>query len=180
FFIIAPEFVTFILGDRWTPAVVALQILCLFGFIRVILQPAGDLFLAKGKTKCLSITNAVNLVIMIIFLYPAILWGGIEGVALLVFLIYFFHTIIIYWLTTRLLNIKYRDITNTFADPLIASLLMLLVVFVFKIFAGISLAVFVASILIGIVAYLAFIWALSRRKIRYYLREIMSMIRQRA
>ncbi|TET91151.1 MAG: lipopolysaccharide biosynthesis protein [Methanomassiliicoccales archaeon] len=180
FFIVAPEFVVFVLGDKWTPAIIALQILCLFGFIRVILQPAGDLFLAKGKTKWLSITNAVNLVIMIVFLYPAVLWGGIEGVALLVFLIYFFHTIIIYWLTTKLLNIRFVDITNTFADPLIASLGMLIVVLVFKAFAGFSLGVFAASILIGFITYLVFIYALSRKKILYYLREIMSMIRQRA
>lgn len=180
FFAVVPDFVIFVLGEKWIPCIVALEILCLFGFIRVILQPAGTLFLATGKTKWLSITNAVNLIVMIVFLYPAIIWGRIEGVALLVFLIYFFHTIVVYWLTTKLLNIRFVDITSRFADPLVASLGMLMVVLVFKTFAGFSVGVFVASILLGVLVYSALIYISSRKKILYYLREIKTMIKQQS
>lgn len=179
FFAVVPEFVIFILGDKWETSIVVMRILCMFGLIRVILQPAGDLFLAKGKSKWLSVTNAVNLLIMIIFLYPAILWAGIEGVALLVFLIYLFHTIVIYWLTTRLLGIRFGDITSKFADPLVASLGMLVVLILVRAFMGFSIPAFATLIAVGAVSYFLIVYALSGERIRYYLQEIRTIIRQR-
>ncbi len=178
-FAVVPEFVVFILGEKWEPSIIAMRILCLFGLTRVILQPAGDLFLAKGRTKWLSVTNAVNLLIMVVFLYPAILWGGIEGVAFLILMIYIFHTMIIYWLVTKLLGIRLVDITSKFADPLVASLGMLVVLVLVRAFIGFSIPAFVALIAIGATTYSLLIYSISGDKIRYYMREFRDIVGQR-
>ncbi len=49
-FIIAPEFVKVVFGERWIEAVVPLRILCPAGALMSIGAAVGSVFLAKGRS----------------------------------------------------------------------------------------------------------------------------------
>ena len=63
--LVAPEFVTLVLGANWVPAIRPLQILTFLGLMTVLLQPFGDLFLATGRAAYLSRTNILNVALIV-------------------------------------------------------------------------------------------------------------------
>ena len=83
----AREILTFVLGrgtDKWVPALWALKILCIYGISRIILVPVGNVVLALGKPGILLKANLLAGIIEIGLLYPAMKYGGINAVAILV------------------------------------------------------------------------------------------------
>jgi PST family polysaccharide transporter/lipopolysaccharide exporter len=174
--IVAPEFVTFLLGDQWMPAVLSLQILCFFGVMRTLTEPAGNVFLAIGKSKLLSMTNLLNLIILVIFIYPATVYYGIEGVSFLMVMMYMSHIIILWWLITKNIDVTFSEIGDTFRGPMLSSILMFIAMLLTKTVLGPGAIGFVLTVLIGMVTYLVVIYACEGDRIRYYWREIKTLL----
>lgn len=177
--IVAPEFVSIVLGDKWMPAVLALQILCIFGLMRTLAEPAGNVLLAVGKSKALSTTNFINFVILIVFIYPATLWYGMEGVSLLIVMMYLVHMILLWWFVTKNLDITLSEIVGTFKVPFLSALVMSLIALVVRVFMGFGLLPFMATIIVGGVVYFVVIYVFAGDKVRFYWREIRKMLRMR-
>jgi O-antigen/teichoic acid export membrane protein len=178
--IVAPEFVSIVLGDKWMPAVLALQILCIFGLMRTLAEPAGNVLLAIGKSKVLSFTNFLNFVILIIFIYPATLWFGMEGVALLIVIMYFTHMVLLWWFITKNLDVTLSEIAGSFKVPLLSALVMALIALVVKMVLGFGLLPFLAAIIVGAVVYFAVIYTFAGEKVRFYWREIRKILKMRS
>lgn len=88
---ISEDFLRVVLGngtDKWMPALKCFRILCLYGIVRAILEPIGNVIMAFGKTRVLFKANFFAAVIQALLLYPALKWYGIEGVALLALISY--------------------------------------------------------------------------------------------
>jgi O-antigen/teichoic acid export membrane protein len=91
FIVSAREILVFVLGhgtEKWLPAVPALQILAIYGIVRIILEPVGNVVLAFGKPRVLLKATVLAGVFEILGLYPAVRYGGIEAVAALVLFSY--------------------------------------------------------------------------------------------
>jgi len=58
--------------DKWLPAATTLKILCVYGIIRVLTEPLGNCFMARGQTKMIlhaaALAGAVELVLLLLVL----------------------------------------------------------------------------------------------------------------
>ncbi|MBC7258320.1 MAG: lipopolysaccharide biosynthesis protein [Chloroflexi bacterium] len=78
----ADNFVTQAYGREWSPAILPMQLLGIYGLVRSVAANMGNVFKAGGQPKWLTYIALWRLTMMLIFLYPAIRWGGIVGVSL--------------------------------------------------------------------------------------------------
>ena len=165
-----------LLGEQWRPAVLSLQIFCFFGLARTLTEPAGNVFMAIGKSKVLSMTNLLNFIILIIFIYPATTQYGIEGVSFLIVMMLFSHMIILWWFMTKNLDVTYGDIGETFRGPLLSSILMLIAMILVKSLFGVGLVSFAVTVIVGAFVYLVIVYAYDHEKIKYYWRELNKVL----
>jgi O-antigen/teichoic acid export membrane protein len=73
---------------KWLPASTALEILCIYGILRVITEPVGNCIMARGRTKLLLRANALGGAVELTLILVALRFGRIELVAAGVLLAY--------------------------------------------------------------------------------------------
>jgi O-antigen/teichoic acid export membrane protein len=78
----ATPLVGILYGEKWLPAVVALQWLALLGALRVVLELCYDLLVAVGRAGALVRVQLAWLAALVLGLPVAARLGGIEGVAI--------------------------------------------------------------------------------------------------
>jgi len=122
-FVFSKEITIVILGKKWQMIIPIIQILCFFGVIRAINGTMGPALLAAGRPQTLSFVSLIQLIIMIIIMYPLGIKWGISGVAWAVTIANFVAFVIIYLQTTRLLSIS----TMEFLQKIYLSILITLI-----------------------------------------------------
>jgi O-antigen/teichoic acid export membrane protein len=125
-FFVAPEFLVHVLGggsDKWLPALTTLRILCVYGIVRVVLEPLGSVIMALGKTRILLRANVVAALLELALLYPALLLWGIGGAAGVVILAYATQYAIYYPFIRRELDIDWRDVVGVLRPALLPLLI---------------------------------------------------------
>ncbi len=105
--ILGPNFVHNYYLGRWDDAILAMQWLTLYGFIRSIAANMGPILKAMGKPQWLSALALWRLITMAALLYPAILWKGIVGVSILSAGVAMVDFGIAAWMTKRLIGGSY-------------------------------------------------------------------------
>lgn len=83
-FLIAPEFITILLGERWMPMLLAFRLMLPFTLFDPVKKTMANLFVAVGRPEIIVRIRAIQLVVMAIGLYILGNLMGIEGVALAV------------------------------------------------------------------------------------------------
>ncbi|MCJ7651410.1 MAG: oligosaccharide flippase family protein, partial [Candidatus Lokiarchaeota archaeon] len=81
-FILAPDFTRIFLGEKWIPMVPAMQVLTLYGAIRSIGATTGPLFQGAGRPSILAKLAVIQLLMMIVIIYPLTNKFGILGTAI--------------------------------------------------------------------------------------------------
>ncbi len=80
--LLAPEFVSYVLGAKWLPMVRTFQLMLVYVLLDPLLMTTNNLLLAVGAPEGLARARVGQFV----FFVPAVIlgarWGGIEGVAL--------------------------------------------------------------------------------------------------
>ena len=127
---IAPDFVSVVLGDKWNPAVPAVQVLCFFGLSRSIAATTGSIFKAIGKAEILFKTGLLQLFLMILLMLPLTSRFGIVGMSLAIVIPIFIITTIQLYIISTLLKICKKNIFKLTCLPLLGSFVM---TFYFKI-----------------------------------------------
>jgi lipopolysaccharide exporter len=128
--IISKEFLFFVLGDgsdKWMPALDAFRILCIYGILRAILEPVGSVIMSLGHTGLLLKSTVVVALFQLSFLYPAVKYYGIEGVAVVVLLSYSIQFLIYFPLLKKRINMKYNELLSAVKLPVIAAVLLLVI-----------------------------------------------------
>lgn len=120
----APELVPLVLGGQWHPAVPVVQVLCFVGLLQSV-----DLFNPKiykatnHPTWSLLVTLLQGVCNVVVFVI-AVQWG-IVAVALSFFLVYLVLFPFRCYLVHRLIQYDLRSFLVAFVEPLLASLLMM-------------------------------------------------------
>jgi len=157
FIIVAPEIIPTILGQKWVPALIPLQIFALFGLVDTI-NRRGMLFVALGKPKYQFFSTLIYGLILCVTIFPLTKSFGIIGTAVahLISLIPS-HFLFSFWLLEKYYNFDISNIFKKFTIPLLSSLLMVAGVIISKTYmykAGLGqAAVLVASVLLGTIIY---------------------------
>jgi O-antigen/teichoic acid export membrane protein len=131
-FVIAPDFVSVVLGEEWMPAVPALQVLCFYGLFRSLNGTTGPVFQATGNPKTLQNITLLNLILFCIFVLPLMQKYGIAGVSIagtLPQIIIFFVAILC---IKRILILKNRELIFILKPQAISTLMATIVSSSFK------------------------------------------------
>lgn len=72
---VAPLLVGAFLGRQWTPAIPILQILSLYGALRILQANAGSILLALGKSREIAAMGMIGFALLV----PCVMVGAIEG-----------------------------------------------------------------------------------------------------
>ncbi len=158
--IIAQDFIFLLYGEKWLPAVPALQVLCIYGLSRSLLGINESLYLAAGKPKIRTILNLLQLILMLILMYPFTKNYGIFGSSVAVMIPSFFILLLSLKEVGKIIKEKFIVIIKSFTHFTTGSLIMALAINTLYYFSY-SFSPFLRlsfSIIIGSVIYITFIW----------------------
>ena len=82
-FCVADNFLVSVLGkgtDKWLPSLATLRILCVYGCLRSLIEPASSLLMSQGDTKTPLRAGILVALVETALVYPAVRFGGIEAV----------------------------------------------------------------------------------------------------
>lgn len=164
-FVLAPELIEFLLGEKWLPSVPLLRILVGYSLARILLDDTGPLFSGGlGKPKITTEIVVVQAVLLVILGSLMTYFAKATGTALAVDLVMFVGVLLAYRRIHEELKLTFSEI---FLAPLVSSFGALIVV---TIMTRINLleSLLLRLILIGgglILSYLLFISILEGRKL---------------
>ena len=127
-FLLGPHFTLLFLGEKWIPMIPAMQALCIFGVTRSINATFGSLFTGIGRPAVITKTAGIQLVIMILLIYPLTIKWGILGTALAVIIPNFFAFLVYSKELVREMNYKYTEYAKHFILPLLNVTVMALLI----------------------------------------------------
>lgn len=87
--LLARDFTSIFLGDKWLPIVPVLQILCLLGLFRGLANVFSPIQLAVNRPAIQSRNKTLELILFLTLLYPFTTKWGLVGTAWAVTLVYF-------------------------------------------------------------------------------------------
>ena len=173
---VSKEFLYFILGhgtDKWLPALMALNILCIYGIIRALLEPVGNVILALGIPKLLAKTALFAGILELIFLYPALIYFGIEGVAIVVTAAYASQYVIYFPHLKRNYNLSFKE-RLSIKPAALSFIVVFVIIFIINIMLpSISFMTFLFKLTFCMTSYLLLYgyitkWKLIKRVTRAY------------
>lgn len=156
-FVFAEEFLFFVLGrgtGKWLAALPILRILCIYGMIRSILEPVGNVVMAIGKPKLISTANLIAGTVQILLLYPVLIAWGIEGVAALITISYTLQYVVYFPYLRKHFHLPYHDVWKAVAPSIASAFATLLVSFLFFEWVSLTATVLFIKLLFLFVSYL--------------------------
>lgn len=166
---LAPEFTRIFLGEKWMSMVTTMQLLAVAGLIKSIVSTGSPLFVGSGFPKYEFYMQLIRGLIIIIVIYPLIVFMGILGAAIGVILSIAGMFIIWYPLSQKITKASWKIYFSTLWPPAFCSLFMAGGLYAAKIFwepvgqslvAGISMFSTIVIASIGI--YLAAMYLLHK------------------
>lgn len=164
-FTVSRDFLVTILGqnsDKWLPALAALRILCLYGILRGLIEPIGQVIIARGDTKTLFKANTVASLFEAAAVYPALRYYGIEGIAWTVTLAYLLQGFVYYPYLKNRLQVRISDLARAVRPSFCAAVPILLF---FPLLAGSherSIVIILLKMLLLALAYIGILGIITR------------------
>lgn len=126
--IMAPEIILGLLGEKWMPSLLALQILCIAGLLQAI-STATTIFLkATGKPETVVRISLVQLVLFIGLAYPLSLAYGVAGTSIAITFSVAIFMFVGFYKVTRYMPICMRDFLNAIKTPFLSSGIMIFLI----------------------------------------------------
>lgn len=164
-FMLIPEFIQIFLGTRWTPIILPVRILCIFGFFRSLFSIVSPVFFGIGRPDLEFKVTSLNLAVLAILIYPLTIKIGIVGTSIAFSLMGSVCILVMMRLAYRLIRLDV-DKSQFFKDlffPLAGTTIMCFSIFLLKLIFFYSLMMkFLASILIGIGLYVLMLYLLDK------------------
>jgi len=131
-YVLAPELIRIIYGEKWIAAAAPLQILCLFGVFRSIDATTGHVYWGIGKPKLSQNVGIANLVVMALIIYPLTLKFGLPGTATAITVAKAITLCINYTVWKKVVHGKIIEVLQLLVFPILASVIMVLVLWLMK------------------------------------------------
>ncbi len=154
-FALAPEFVSVVFGAKWAPMVGLMQVLALFGAVRVIGAVAGNFFLATGNPGLFAKIELLHLTILAVLILPAVSNAGAMGVAITVILACLFVNSLAIFKATRIAGERFSGSVERIGKPFLASIAMAAVLLFLKELMPGGLVSLVLLAVAGLTVYIA-------------------------
>jgi len=139
-----------------------MQLLAVAGLIKSIVSTGSPLFVGSGYPNYEFFMQLIRGLIIIIVIYPLVIYMGISGAAIGVILSIAGMLVIWYPLSQKITKASWRKYFDTFWPPLFCSLLMAGSIYIAKIYwnpvqqpLGLAILMFVAIVVMSICVYIA-------------------------
>lgn len=174
-FIIASDFVIAVYSNKWLLAIAPIQILCFYSLNRSLLQSTENLYLARGKPEIRTKLNLVQLVLMLVLMYPLTVRYGILGTSIAAMLPSTVVVVLTFKEAAKLIEETSANIAKLFVPSITGSLLMVLAIYAFQYSSDLLSPVLRLSfsIILGSCVYIAFLW-LTQKDMLYEIRGMMT------
>jgi O-antigen/teichoic acid export membrane protein len=129
--LVAPEFVSFALGERWSGAVAPLEVLAFYGSMRSVSALLGPLLTAVRETRFVMWVNVMAAVLMPTAFYFGSRWGA-AGIAWGWIIAYPLVAIPLYIVAFRKIGMPVQEYLVTLRPAVDGSLAMILAVTILK------------------------------------------------
>lgn len=149
----SPLIVKVLLGPEWIPAIFPLSVLCFHGLANALSPSAANVIMAVGKPKYMAIQAGAQAASIVILIYPAAYYFGIDGVAVLSTALALCFMAYLWWVSASILKSGVREIIR----PAVPSLLSGAVMFVPSAWLAHELPADLLS-LIGVLAFAALLY----------------------
>ncbi len=163
-----PEFVRLILGEKWIPSIIPLQILSLYNLL-LALEMRGNIFLALGKPQYASWLALIYIFFLGIMIVPFTLAWGIIGTSLAALIAKLFRFTSFWLMLKPLLSFSPLSILKTTEKPFLATLVMTIAILLTKSFlywAGVSpWFILIAMVIWGAGIYAFVIYLLMKEEV---------------
>lgn len=123
-FAVSSLFVPLVLGSRWTPMILPLQILCIAGLIQSVGSPVSSIFRSKGRSDIEFKWNLLSLSVVTLAILAGLNYG-IAGVAFAVSATIVCLGWILQWLANRLIGLTFKDCFRAVYPATVSSIIML-------------------------------------------------------
>lgn len=176
---ISPELVTVVLGQRWAPAILPLQVLGLVMPIRMIVHGSGGPLVAIGKPHLGTLGQIFALLIMPPAFFIGAWYGGLLGASLAWVTGYPLLVMIRLRISLPALGLTYRDYFRSMTAAASGGIAMYVVVVVLRktIVSSLLTPVLGLFFLIGAgaITYASFMWFLQQKDCR----ELLDLVQKR-
>lgn len=122
--VLAPELVSFFLGQKWMDIVPAMRILCVFGLIRALGGTTGPLFQGVGRPDIITKLNLGKLLVIALLIIPLTQKYGIVGSSITVTIPMVLDQTISWHICARIIRGRVGEIFAVLVPSLIGTLLM--------------------------------------------------------
>jgi len=116
-YLVAPEFIAVVLGEKWMPMLTAFQLMLVFTLIDPVKLSIGNIFISVGKPEIIGKARLIQLIVMIIGLFTLGNSYGITGVAIAVDIMVIVGLTQQLWLVKKFVDYSVKDL---FLTPLIS------------------------------------------------------------
>ncbi|WP_235864103.1 teichuronic acid biosynthesis protein TuaB [Sutcliffiella halmapala] len=165
----AEVLVPVVFGEKWNASIPVIQILCILGILRVLMNPNGSVLLAKGRADLGFIWDMFVAVFNGIIIW-LVVKDGINAVALAYVTVSFVNFILGRKLLHYVIGLTNRAYFGTLAKPTLINILMGLIVYGIYRLANImtmdaSWFLLVVLVVFGIGVYVVLFWIIDRAAI---------------
>jgi len=175
--IIAPKFIVNVIGEKWLPMTLSLQILCFAGALKSVGTHVGSVLLSKGRSDIQIKWNIFTAIIFPIGILIGIRYG-INGVATATLVATLALFLIIQKITTRLIDMDFIDFIKALYPATICSTIMMVVLGIFQVVSVLISLQGMVSVVMSIVAG-AIIYIGAVRIVDYHvLKEFKVLLRE--
>jgi O-antigen/teichoic acid export membrane protein len=155
-FIMADEFVYFVLGEKWQGAVLFLRVLAFVGLLRSLTDLIQPYLTGLGKPECDKYYNSVGVAIMPLSFYLAQKYFGINGILYAWFFVYPIIPMLMLWFFHKFSGISLKKYIIRIFPALLSGCFMVIIVLFLKyhLFDGEkSVVFFIGQVVIGAAVY---------------------------
>jgi len=158
---ISSVFVVGVLGPQWHNATLPLAIFSFVGLCSSLTSPAGNVFLAKARPDRMWRLTWVGFIPYSILLVPAVIYGGLAGVSLLMLAIAAFMLIWVWFVASSLASTCFRAIVKNLWVPTLCASVMGLVVYLVSTALTPNVLSLVALLVLGVLLYVGLVLVLA-------------------
>ena len=163
--VLAEPLILAVFGDRWAPAVPAMQVLTLYALAIAFGIPAGTAYKASGRAGVLLAIGAPRLCLLVVSV-AVFVDQGIVAVAACVGIVTMVFALIGLGIATRMLRVRIRALLATVWAPVAAATGMAVVLLAVREAIASPWPALVAGMLLGGLTYLALLRLLARDSLR--------------
>jgi len=168
-FSLGADFTKVVLGEKWMPAVLAMQILSLYGLFRSFGGLPGSALTAIGEVSILPRVPLIQLVFVIALIYPMAVKFELAGVSTVVSLAVIFAAIYALRIGNKYLSIRFTSLVELVSPSIISVAAMLIVLGIANCFWEASFLSLVVQGIGGILIYVLLYSCIIRQNVFLYL-----------